>query len=421
MRSPRALVRGYLDGYPLSDRVTFAYDVKGGLCYGALAGLALPLIGVVGRKLGMSSAQLAVLMGSQYVGYLLNIATGNLARRGDLRAQVFWPSFLARASLALVVLAFSPVAFLAVMVFYYVVSNLVGPAYSTIMRLNYSDAYRGKAMGHIRVVQQVVAALCAALAGAYLQSFPGGYRVLFPLGAAAGMASSLFFLKVRPRIQRDRGDRGDEAGDAPDLAAGLRELGKDKVFLAFAIITFVAGFPDKLMTSLEPIRLVDELGADYSSAELVLGTVPLAAAILGYVLCSRLSDRFDPIILLIGTIVLSSTRFLGLALAEVPAHLIPGSFLNGIANAGWDLLPLFSILLFAKPSKVSLYMGLYNALIGVRGLAGPLMGTWLYEGLGMRIADIYWLAFGVELAGAALLAAFWASSRHGSARRRTSA
>jgi hypothetical protein len=419
MRTPKALLRDYLEGYPLSDRITFVYDVRGGASYGVLAGVALPLVGVVGRRLGMDSAQLALLMGSQYIGFLLNLATGHLARSGDLRAQVFWPAFLARAALALVALAFSPLAFLAILVFYYVVSNLTGPAYSTIMRLNYSDAHRGRAMGQVRIVQQVIAALCAALAGAYLQAFPEGYRLVFPLGAVAGMASSLFFLKVKPRKGCAEGRERPAAAEG--FGDSLRELRRDRPFLVYMAIVFIAGFPDKLMTSLEPIRLVDELGAGYGAAGLVLGTVPLAAAVLGYFLCAKLSDRIDPIFLLVGTVILSSTRYLGLALASVPAHLLPGSFLNGVSNAGWDLLPLFSVLLFAERSKVGLYMGFYNALIGLRGLVGPALGTWLYEGAGMRIADIYWIAFGIEAASVILLAAFWASFRHGSISRKTAA
>ena len=112
-------------------------------------------------------------------------------------------------------------------------------------------------------------------------------------------------------------------------------------------IFFVIGFPDKLMIPLEPIRLVDELGAGYGAAGMLLGTLPLAGAVLGYFVCSKLASKTDPFLLLLATAILSSTRFLGFALARVPAHLVPGSFLNGVANAGWDLLPLFAILLFA--------------------------------------------------------------------------
>jgi MFS family permease len=409
MPSPKNIVASYFGKFSLSDRATLVYDGSSGFWCGIFNGLALPLVGVVGRKLGMGPSMLALLMGSQFVGLLLNLWFGHLARSGDLRAYVFWPSFLARVSVALVALVVKPEAFLFVMGFYYIASGLPGPAYSSIMRSNYSDAARGRAMGHIRIIMMTVSALCAAFAGAFLQAFPSGYRIIFPVAAGAGALSSLLFLKVKPRVRAEEKAAEPEGGFGKSLAL----LGKDRAFLVFMAIYFVAGFPDKIMIPLEPIRLVDELGAGYGAAGLLLGTVPLLGAVLGYFICSRLSGKADPFLLLVATVALASTRFLGFALAKAPAHLMPGSFLNGVANAGWDLLPLFTILLFADRSRLGLYMGLHNTLVGLRGLIGPALGTWLYEGMGMRIVDIYWLAFGLEAAGALLLAAFWAAFRHG--------
>lgn len=416
MPSLKATFKTYLGNFPLSDRATLVYDGKSGFYCGIFNGLALPLVGVVGRKLGMSSGMLALLMGSQFIGLFLNLWFGHLSRDGDLVAYVFWPGVLSRAALVLVAFVVSPAAFLAVMCFYYIVSCFGAPAYSSLMRMNYSDANRAKAMGHIRIMMMTVSALCAAFSGAFLQSFPGGYRILFPLAAAAGAASSLLFRKVRPR-------KGFEAKRMPEEAKesfrqSLALLGQDKRFLVYMGIYFIAGFPDKLMIPLEPIRLVDELGAGYRAAGFVLGTVPLAGAVLGYFICSRLANKADHFLLLVATVLLSSTRFLGLALAKTPIDLMPGSFLNGVANAGWDLLPLFTILIFSDKTRLGLYMGLHNTLVGLRGLIGPALGTWLYEVMGMRIASIYWIAFAIEVLGAVLLALFWAvSKRSGFSRR----
>jgi hypothetical protein len=224
------------------------------------------------------------------------------------------------------------------------------------------------------------------------------------------------FRKVKPRKiwpKKAIEEREESVTPRESFRESIALLGKDKSFLIYMAIYFVAGFPDKIMIPLEPIRLVDELGAGYGAAGLVLGTVPLAGAVLGYFICSRLANKADPFLLLVATVFLASTRFLGFALAKVPAHLMPGSFLNGVANAGWDLLPLFTILLFANGEKLGLYMGLFNTLVGLRGLIGPALGTWLYEGLGLRIVDIYWIAFGIEAAGGLLLFAFWTAFRQG--------
>jgi MFS family permease len=412
MRSIKSALKAYLGGFPLSDRATLVYDGQSGFWCGIFNGLALPLIGVVGRKLGMGSGELALLMSCQFVGLLLNLWLGHLARSGNLVAYVFWPGFLSRASLALVAFAASPSAFLIIVGFYYFASGLTGPAYSSIMKSNYSDQNRGRAMGDIRVMLQTVAALCAILSGLFLQAFPWGYRLVFPVAAAAGAASSLLFSRVKPRRPRLPAPGAElksreEAGGS--FRASLALLGKDRRFLLFMGAYFIAGLPDKIIIPLEPIRLVDELGAGYGVSGLVLGTIPLAGAVVGYLICSRIANKANPLILLAATAVLASSRFLGFALASAPAHLIPGAFLNGIANAGWDLLPLFAIILFADRDRLGIYAGLSNTLIGLRGIIGPLLGTMLYERLGMRIADIYWLAFGIEALGAALLFAFWAA------------
>jgi hypothetical protein len=420
MRSVKSLVGAYLSSYPLSDRATLFYDGRAGFWCGIFNGLALPLVGVVGRKLGMSSVELALLTGSQFAGLLLNLWFGHLAREGDLVAWVFWPGFVSRASLVLVAIVASPSAFLLIMGFYYFISCFTGPAYSSIMRSNYSDANRARAMGHIRIMLQAVSALCAAAAGAYLQAHPEGYRLIFPVAAAAGAASSLRFRKVRPRKRTSPAELAAPASHAAarSFRQSLALLREDKAFLAFMAIYFVIGFPDKMLIPLEPIRLVDELGAGYGAAGLVLGTVPLAGAVLGYFVCSRLANRIDPFLLLVATALLSSTRFLGFALATAPIHLVPGAFLNGMANAGWDLLPLFTILVFADEERLGIYMGLFNTLVGLRGLIGPALGTWLYEGLGTRISGIYWIAFVLELGGSLMLIAFWVRrKRSGRARR----
>ncbi len=419
MPPKKAFIKSYFGSYALSDRATLFYDGRAGFWAGVFNGLAMPLVGVVGRKLGMSSGMLALLMGSQFVGLFLNLWFGHLARNGDLVAYVFWPSFIARSSLALVALFASPSAFLAIMAFYYIVSSFGGPAYSSLMRSNYSDADRARAMGHIRIMMMAISALCAAFAGAFLQAFPGAYRILFPIAAGAGAASSLLFRKVRPRRRAEA--REERSGEEGSFRNSLAILRGDRPFLAYMAIFFIIGFPDKILIPLEPIRIVDELGAGYGAAGFVLGTVPLAAAVLGYFICARLANRTDPFLLLLATVLLSSTRFLGFALASLPAHLVPGSFLNGMANAGWDLLPLFTILLFADRSRVGLYMGLHATLVGLRGLLGPALGSWLYEAARMRIVDIYWLAFGLELGGAALLALFWASLRRSGYLRKNAA
>lgn len=219
-------LKKYLGSYSLSDRATIVYDGRAAACIGVFNGLAIPLVGVIGRKMGMSPTMLALLMMSQFVGLVLNLWFGHLARSGNLVAYVFWPSVIARFSVALVAFVASPLAFLVLMSFYYIASNFGGPAYSSLMRSNYSDAGRARAMGHIRILIQTVSALCAAFAGLFLQAFPWGFRILFPIAAACGIGSSVLFTKVRPR-KIPKAGTGLESGKE-SFRDSLTLIGRDK-------------------------------------------------------------------------------------------------------------------------------------------------------------------------------------------------
>ncbi len=89
MRSLKDGLERYFRGYPLSDRANIVYDGRAAACYGLFSGLALPLVGVIGRRMGMSPSMLALLMMSQFVGLVLNLWFGHVARSENLVAYVF--------------------------------------------------------------------------------------------------------------------------------------------------------------------------------------------------------------------------------------------------------------------------------------------------------------------------------------------
>jgi MFS family permease len=407
-------VSAYFKSYPFRDRGMLLIDSRAAVFFSIFNGLAIPLAGVVGRKLGLDAKALALLMSLTFIGSLLNLLTGHLSDRGHRVGWVSWAGIVSRAAVALSGLAFGPRSYLASMGTYNLANTLGSPAYSSVMRSNYSDANRGRAMSDIRVLIQIVSAACAGIAGWALDAAPWAFRIVFPVAGAAGIASSLLFMRVKDRGAPDRKARDPRTPrETVSLRRGpagirdsLRTLREDKAFLAYMAIFFVLGMPDKLVCALEPIRLVDELGIDYAKAGLILGTLPIVTAVLGYLALSRLSRRIDPFVLLVACILLSAPRYLSFALATSPLHLIPMALSGGVANAGWDLLPLFTILLFAKPERLSLYFGVHNALIGVRGIIGPAIGSWLYVSLRVEIASIYWVSFAISLFSALLLAAF---------------
>ncbi|MGO8694056.1 MAG: MFS transporter [Rectinemataceae bacterium] len=421
----------FLSRYTPTDRSTFSFDAPAAACVGVFNGLSITFMGIIGRRIGLDSRMLAILSISAFVSLFLNVWIGHLSDKGHKEAWVFWPAVVSRFLVGAALVRISPWFYLAVMSGYNILANLGGPAYASIMRSNYSDRHRGELMGYVRILIQICTAVSAGLAGSLMQDFPGAERFLFPLAALFGMASSFLFwqIRVRPSAPTEGEDRG-AAGDARADARGgadprskeksaaeegflpsFRTMTKDRLFMAYMAIYFVIGFPDKIVIALEPIRFVDELGMNYAAAGLIQGTIPLVGALVGYLAYAKLAGRSDPFVALMITALLSSARFVNTAFALAPLQLIPGAFLNGIANAGWDLVPIFSLMLFARRERLSLYFGFHSTLMGLRGMIGPLVGTWLYAGLGMKISTIYLVGFAIELGGTALLLPFYAKLR----------
>jgi hypothetical protein len=260
----------------------------------------------------------------------------------------------------------------------------------------------------------VIAAVTATFSGWFMELFPFGFRIIYPVAGVFGILSTLSFCRVVPVPTSTR--EPDRAAAPQGFRRSLGEVTRDAPFMVFMACYFVLGFPDKMIITLEPIRFVDELGMNYGSAGMILGAVTLLAGIGGFLFLMRYSHKLDPFPLLVATAVLTGLRLLGIALATDVAGLVPGSILGGVANAGWDLLPLFTIGALAGRKRLALYFGLHNTLIGVRGLTGPVLGTWLHEGVGIPIASVYLMAFWTEMAGAALLLAFWAAFLKGKPR-----
>ncbi|HUX38537.1 MAG TPA: MFS transporter [Rectinemataceae bacterium] len=417
----------FLSRYPLGDRATFGFDAPAAACVGVFNGLSITFIGIIGRKIGLDSHMLAILSISAFVGLFFNVWIGHLSAKGHVEAWVLVPSLIARFLVGLALVHISPWLYLGIMSAYNVVSSFGGPAYASIMRSNYSDRYRGELMGYIRVLIQVTTAISAAFAGWLMEALPDSQRLLFPVAAVFGIASSLLFFRIKIRPAEDSGRSEDGARGKADrgalglgakaegggFVAAIREIAQDRRFMVYMAIYFVIGFPDKIVVPLEPIRFVDELGMTYAEAGIIQGSIPFIGALLGYLVYAKTSDRADPFLALLVTTLLSSTRYLNTALAGNAVQLIPGAFLNGASNAGWDLIPIFSLMLFGRGKNLGFYFGFHSTLVGLRGFIGPIVGTWLYAGLGLRISTIYLIAFCLELAGAALLLPFWAALRRG--------
>ncbi len=382
------LWKRYFDELPLTDRVTHYREIQVGLLMGVFNGFGLSLVSIIARRIGTSSTQIAVMLSMPFVGSLFSLYFGHMTVRREKMPFVFWPGVTSRLLLAVVAILHSPMAFLIIMSLFYFISTIPGPAYASIMSTNYSDGFRARLMGNMRVLQTTVAAAGAFIAGQILEARPDAYRWILPLSACFGIAAAFAFRQLK--IKRER-----TAPSSPvSFYQAAKSIRDDRAFLVFMIIYFCCAMPAKLAIPLEPIWLVDHLRMDYRQAGLILGTVLSMCSVLGYRLWGKLATLVDPLYLVVTIFVLGIMRFPVLALATHPYHVIAASVTAGLSFAGFELIPLFAIMRFAPQGKLPLYIAFHATLMGIRGIIGPFAGSFLYTHLGLQIDTVFWIITG---------------------------
>jgi len=400
----------YLSRLPLTDRITFSRELWSGTFYGVFAGIALPLIPIMARKIGMSAEAITAMVTMQFVGALSGVVLGQLAARRPKMPFVLWPNLAARSAVALLAFARQPTAFVVIASLFYFLLNVTGPAYSSIMRTNYSHANRGRLMGNIRILVTLVMAAVSAAAGLVLIKNEYLVRWLFLVSGACGVLSSLVFATIK--VRRDV-EIPHAAADRP-RGSSLRRLAANRPLLVFLAVLVLCATPDKLSVALEPLWMVDVLHIDYAQASFVLGTVVSAASVAGYFLWARALKRTNSFRLLAIVVFVFAGRYASMALARTGSELVPMSIFSGLANAGWDLVPLFCILDLSDAGSFTLAIGLHTTLFGIRGVIGPTIGTLLYSS-GVPLNVMFFGIAALIACGGGLM--MWFARRHGSTAR----
>ncbi|HET6450476.1 MAG TPA: MFS transporter [Spirochaetia bacterium] len=418
---------------PLTDRVTYARELVSATFYGLYAGIAIPLVPIVARRIGMTPEAITAMVTMQFVSALFGMLLGHLAENRPKMPFVTWPNVAGRGAVSFLALANDPVSFLVVASVFYFSLNLSGPAYASIMRTNYSTQNRGRLMGNIRILVTVVSAVVSTAAGIVLVSSEHLVRWLFLAAGIFGVLSSLLFALIK--VRRDPASDALPAtapsrapGAAPAVAPAvplsvrprgrtMRLLAANRSLLLFLSVYFVCASPDKLAIPLEPIWMVDTLHLDYGEASLLLGTVTSLAGVAGYFFWARALKRRSSFTLMVWVVAFFAARFASLALARTGIQLLPMSVFSGICNAGWDLVPLFCMIELTDPAAFSLAFGVHTTLFGIRGVIGPALGTYLYATGLVSLPAIFWLIAAVLGAGAVMMAVFSRGRRAGSASR----
>ncbi len=364
---------------PSLMREAYYYESLGIIALAFFSGLSASFFPITARKLGASSFQMGLLTSAPFIGALFTLYWARLSHNAvsqmDLYVKI---KLVSKAVILFAFLAVNPWSFILLVALNSLLEQAGSPAYVMIMKEIYSDDYRGRVMGYVRMEWALVAVFTAYLGGFLLDHF--SYRYVFPVGAVFGIISVIYFgrIKVQKNNVKEKKKR---RGILPREI--LEVFKKDKAFALFITIFFVQGFANLMVMPLFPIFLVDYLGiSNTSMGKLVsLSSVFL---VFSYLFWGHYIDKKGACRCLTLNLLVRSFTPVCYIFASTIWHVVPASIISGFTMGAQELSRVHFITHRAKSKDIPTYQGIDFTLMGLRGVFAPFLGVGLMYLIGMK-------------------------------------
>ncbi|MBM4148195.1 MAG: MFS transporter [Lentisphaerae bacterium] len=382
---------------PSLSRDSFVASLADALGTGLLAGAVQPFAGVLARRLGANAELLTVLSMAPFIGFLFAVPASRLVylyRWGTLLA-------VARMLIRIPFLFFfwisQPALFVGFLVWSSAVDGATKPLYESLTRAHIRVSVRPALFKWVRIINIAVSLPVAWFTGKLLDRSPDSYRWAFP---AAGLLAILLVLPLSNLPRRFL--EGFVRHTRINVLTELRVLAVDRRFRLFMLIFFIGTFGEKLLMPVTPIYFSDILNLRYTQVGMATGLVGPVCGIAGFLFWGWRMTKVPTLNIVILCMFLKAVKPAIWALAfrhpDPVLCVVAGEGAFRFIIAGMEMSASLMVLQMAPSGRVPVYVGLHYLFMGVRGLAGPLVGLWLYRS-GVGIQNIYWLTAGVVTAG----------------------
>ncbi len=341
-------------------------------------------------------------------GMLLALYWGQLMDKGGRRRWLLRGGVGGRLVLVLALFVHSAAGFIVLLGVVYFFAALFYPAQNGILQANIGPQRRGSVFGRGALVQHLTAAAVSVLLGRLLDADPGRFRLVFPLVGAVGFLYPLILARL-PRPDHDQTPDPLGIFTVPRLPLGRPALGRlgralvtpfreaaatfraDPDFRWYEANFMIYGLAYMMLIPVLPLFFTRELHLSYqeiSSARVLIASVGVA---LFGPLMGRLMDRFHPVRLCTlsfavvamypGALYIGA-RWMGDMDPAWTAYLAFGFYSLGMAgiNVTWNV----GSISFAPQGRGGYYQGIHVAMVGIRGLFGPVLGFLLLRWAGYR-------------------------------------
>jgi len=381
---------------PPRTRRAFVLDSLSGIFHGLYMGGVWPFLGVLARKdLGAGPLLISLIGAAPFIGFLASPFWAAHTERGAKRvAMVVVSSAASRALLIFLVFsAKAPALFFVIVVVSAIIPPFCMPAYTALIKEIYPDEWRGRLTSLVRV--GITAASMAASAVVGISLVRWSFHLVLPVVAAISLIGPVFFYSRIPEP-----DPAPAPSPAHPLAAGLTVLRQDRLFAKFSIAFLIVGFGYMMYFPLIPILQVDELKI---TSEWV-GWLATASALfsgISFYFWGRLVDRRGAVLCTILATVGWEVIACGYILVKSLPGLIPIALILGATSSASEVALINVVMQFSDPERIPRYSAVHYTLVGIRGLAAPLLGG-LLAGI-MSLRSLFAISAGLILAGLLLM------------------
>lgn len=348
------------------------------MLFGIFGGALLPFIAIVGRKIGATEFQIALLISAPYIANVFSMFwTEDIFGTGRVW-YVVWPNVIGRAVLFAMLYVSSPFYYTIIIFLYMLITAVAFPSYASVMKTNYPDRERGRLMGYIRIGTACLWIPSSIIAGWILEKGTENYHYLFPIAALFGILSAIEFGNIKVRRE---GKKKEGLAAFSHIMAPFRNI----PFRTFLIIYSIFEFGLLLSLPLYPLIQVDRAHIPNLVAG-IFGTIFSGMWLIGFFFWGRFIDRHPLSSLLALLCLVSSTIPLIYLLTYKLWLLSLAQGVLGFISAAIELVGYVVITRMASPKETPRYMALHILLGGVRGATAPFLSPVIMNRFGAETA-----------------------------------
>ena len=341
------------------------------LVHWILAGVFVGSVGsymtVVVRRIGGDELTVALTVAVQFIGGILAIAGPYLFRgiRPERAVAALWT--IGRLVLVAALFIDEAGPFLVMLLVWSIIAMMGVPMYVGVTQAAFPRRVRGRLIGAAQAAMAVAVLLVSPLAGGLMDVV--GYGPVVAGGAVAGALGglALFRIRGRPRAPTVR----------PPPWRMFRQTLANRRFRTYAVSSNVALIGDLLIGPTIAIVLVDTFDASFT----LIGVLALIQGITwaaGYLVWGAVSDRRSgPFVVWISTLLKLAIAALFIVAIQVDSLwlLAPAYAVIGLNSAAGDVGWQTSLASLARPEDVDAFATSFWLILGILGIAGPLVGA----------------------------------------------